>query len=373
MKKKKFTFIFGTRPEVIKLAPVILEAKRRGHRARVVLTGQHRHLALPLLKFFGIKPDLDLNVMSHDQTLAGLSWKLLESLEKHEKKLAGDFVITQGDTTSAFVSSYWAFCRGIPVAHVEAGLRTFQLRNPFPEEGNRQLIGRLADLHFAPTERAVAALKKENVPASRIHRVGNTSIDALLFTLDRLRSGAKIDESELVPSRIRREISGRRLVLVTAHRRESFGQPFHDMCQGILKLVAASPDLVVVYPVHPNPHVRKVVNRALAHHPQILLVDPLPYVAFVSLMREADLILTDSGGVQEEVPSLRKPILVMRETSERPEGIKLGFTKLVGTNPGKIVREGLAALQHGCRGKGANPYGDGKSAQRIVHAMEKFS
>ena len=367
----RLTFVLGTRPEVIKLAPVILEAQKRRHHTKVILTGQHAQLAGPLLEFFGIKPTLDLNVMSANQSLTSLSARLLEKLDGHKDRLQADFLLTQGDTTSAFIASYWAFCNGIQVAHVEAGLRTHNIRNPFPEEANRQLIGRIADLHFAPTQAARSALRKENISKSRIHVVGNTGIDALFFSLEKIQAGEAVALKERLNPEVLKWAGERRIALVTAHRRESFGQPLQDLCHGLLKLVDAVDDLCIIYPVHPNPNVQKQVKKLLAKHPKILLIEPLPYVAFVTLMQKASIILTDSGGVQEEAPSLKKPILVLRETSERPEGIRKGFAKLVGTNPETIYREGLKALKKGCTGKGNNPYGDGQAAKKILQALER--
>lgn len=368
----KLTFVLGTRPEVIKLAPVILEAKKRGHKTTIALTGQHAQLALPLLKFFGLRPSLDLKVMSANQSLTALSGRLMEKLDSVAGRLEGDFLLTQGDTTSAFIASYWAFCRRQKVAHVEAGLRTYRLDSPFPEEGNRQLISRLATLHFAPTQAARAALLRENADRSRICVTGNTAIDALAFTLQRLKEPARIEKKETLDPAVLRWISGRKLALVTAHRRESFGKPFDNLCRGLLAFLDSAPDVCAVYPVHPNPNVRKTVSRRLGKHPRILLVQPLPYVAFVTLMSKSSLIFTDSGGVQEEAPTLRKPILVLRDTSERPEGIEKGFARLVGTDARKIHQEGLRALRKGCEGRGKNPYGDGHAAARILDALQAF-
>lgn len=361
----KLTLVMGTRPEVIKLAPLILEAKRRKHSVTVVLTGQHRHMALPLLQFFGIEPDLDLDVMVPNQTLTSLSASVLQKLDAQQDKIKADYLIVQGDTTSAAMAAYWGFCHRIPVVHVEAGLRTYDLTAPFPEEANRQLIGRIADLHFAPTKASAAALKKEQIPLGKIHTVGNTAIDALHIVLQKLKSGA-IPLGEKMSAEISQFVGDSKLVLVTAHRRENFGHAFEDMCRGILSIAESNPDVKIVYPVHPNPNVRQPVEKMLKQHPQILLCDPQPYVAFIDLMKRADVLLTDSGGVQEEGPTLRKPIIVMRNTTERPEGLKAGYSKLVGTDARKIKTETLKALKSGCKGRGKNPYGDGKTSARII-------
>lgn len=368
----RITFVLGTRPEVIKLAPVILEARKR-HRVKVVFTGQHAHMALPLARFFGITPDLTLDVMVADQTLTGLSGALLKSLDQHAADLDTDFLVTQGDTTSAFVASYWGFCRKLRVVHVEAGLRTNDISSPFPEEANRQLIGRIAELHFAPTNKAARALAAEKVPAKIVFTVGNTAIDALFFARERLEKAGHggSASAEILDGKIRSWVAKRRLVLVTAHRRENFGEPLREICKGIKKLVDSDPRLCAVYPVHPNPNVKNVVEKLLGGHERILLTPPQGYLAFVELMSLSSLILTDSGGVQEEAPSLKKPILVLRESSERPEGVKRGFARLVGSDPEKICRLGALYLKKGCGGKGKNPYGDGSAAKRIVKILER--
>ena len=374
-KKLKLAIVLGTRPEVIKLAPVVHEAKKRGHDVKVVFSGQHREMGKALMKSFGIKSDFDLDVMSPGQTLSSLSTKVLQELDRNEDALKdADYLLVQGDTTTAFVAAYWAFCKRIPIAHVEAGLRTYDLDAPFPEEGNRQLIGRIANLHFAPTDQAEKALLREKVPQERVHSVGNTGIDALQFVLKILKdpkARQQIAEQERVPEAIERFMGDKEVVLITAHRRESFGEGLEGICQGILRLAAEHSDLRFVYPVHPNPKVQETVKSLLGKQENILLCEPLPYVAFVALMNRSKILLTDSGGVQEEAPSLRKPILVLRETTERPEGVKLGFASLVGFRPEKIFKEANRALKQGCRGKGKNPYGDGKASTRIIRALEK--
>jgi UDP-N-acetylglucosamine 2-epimerase (non-hydrolysing) len=365
----QLTFIFGTRPEAIKLAPVILEAKKRGHDVEVLLTGQHREMARSMLQFFGIEADQDLDLMQPGQTPIGVSAKLLQALETRLPPKKRDWVLVQGDTTSAFVAGYWAFLHRIPVAHVEAGLRTYDLSAPFPEEANRQLLSRMSRIHFAPTRKAFDCLRKEGISKSAIQVVGNSGIDAVL----KVRQTLKDRPTSSLPKQVQDFLSpDSPLVLVTAHRRESFGAPLERICQGILRIAAKRPDSRIVFPVHPNPQVQGVVQKQLSGKANILLIDPLDYVPFVELMDRARVLLTDSGGIQEEAPSLRKPVIVLRGTTERPEGIQAGFSKLVGTDPKKIEATAMRALKKGCEGRGKNPYGDGKTSERIVRALEKI-
>lgn len=367
----RLSVIVGTRPEAIKLAPVIREAKKRDHKVTVILTGQHRDMALPLLNFFKVSADINLDVMTANQTLSSLTSRVMSALDQNREAVSADIVMVQGDTTSAFAAAYWAFCNQIPVAHLEAGLRTYNLKAPFPEEANRQLIGRIADLHFAPTKSAALALKKEGVAARKILTVGNTSIDALNYTLEHL-DDETAPESERLDPIVREYTRDKDFILVTAHRRENFGEGLENVCDAILSILKRNQTINFVYPVHPNPNVREVVERRLGNHPRILLCKPIPYIGFVSLMQKAKLLLTDSGGVQEEGPTLRKPILVMRSETERPEGIRSRFSKLVGTDSRKIEREAILALKKGCVGRGKNPYGDGKTSIRVVRSLEKF-
>lgn len=364
----KITVVLGTRPELIKFAPIIHECQKRGHSVHVVSTGQHREMLNPLFKFFDFSSDTNLDVMVPNQKLTTLSSKVLSALDTHQSRIEdADFLLVQGDTTSACIAAYWGFCRGIPVAHVEGGLRTYDLKAPFPEEANRQIISRISSCHFAPTQAAAVSLKREKV-FGKVHVVGNTAIDALHYTLNRLKEG-NVTSGLRMPKEIAQFVGKNPLVLVTAHRRESFGKGFQGICEGISR-IADSRDVKVVYPVHPNPNVRTPVEKSLANHPNILLTPPLPYVGFVELMKRADVLLTDSGGIQEEGPSLRKPILVMREETERPEGVKAGFSKLIGTDPKKISKETLKALKNPFSGAGKNPFGDGKSAIRITKILE---
>ena len=361
--------VMGTRPEIIKLAPVIHAGKKAGHRMSVVLTGQHKEMIYPLLRFFEIKPDLELDVMVPDQGLTTLSEKILSGLNECKGELAdSDVMIVQGDTTSALMAAYWGFCHRIAVAHVEAGLRTCDLSSPFPEEGNRQLISRIATLHFAPTVQATVSLCNESVPSDKVYSVGNTSIDALQFALKKIQN---VEFSKIfgLDSVLAQFVGEKRLVVVTAHRRESFGDEFEGICKGILDLAESRDDLRIVYPVHPNPNVRNMVKRTLGNHSRILLCEPLPYIEFVALLKRAEVILTDSGGIQEEGPTLRKPILVMRKKTERPEGVSAGFSRLVGTDPKKILEESLLALANGLQTEALNPYGDGESSLRIIDTL----
>lgn len=372
----KLSLILGTRPEVIKLAPVIHEARRKGHAVKIIFTGQHRELIAPLLRFFQITPTVDLGVMEPGQSLTGLSTKVFTGLEKIPRNEMGDLLLVQGDTTSAFLGAFWGFCQKIPVGHIEAGLRTYDLKSPFPEEANRQLISRIAALHFAPTLQSAQALEREGIPSDAVFLAGNTGIDALHYVLNQLDQNPSL-ETDWIPKAIWKLISeqpGRpeiKLVLVTAHRRESFGTAFERICHGVKKIADHHPNARIVFPVHPNPQVRVPVQTILSNHPHIFLCEPLDYLTFVALMRRAHLLLTDSGGIQEEGPSLGKPILVMRSTTERPEGIQAGFSKLVGTDPELIFCETTQILKTDKFVAGKNPYGDGKSSEKIIQFIEK--
>jgi UDP-N-acetylglucosamine 2-epimerase (non-hydrolysing) len=363
--------VFGTRPEAIKLCPVILNMQgRQGEfEVKVAVTGQHRQMLDQVLGAFQITPDFDLNSMMPDQTLTASTARILSSLEAVYTQVEPDMVFVQGDTTTTFSGALAAFYAGVPVGHVEAGLRTGDLTQPFPEELNRVLTGRIACLHFAATERARCNLLRENVPAEAIHVTGNSGIDAVQHVRDRLISGefAGGDWSFLDPDR--------RLIVVTAHRRESFGAGFENICRALRK-IADRPDVEIVYPVHKNPKVGAPVYRHLAGVSNIHLIEPLDYVPFVDLMRRAWLLLTDSGGIQEEAPSLGTPILVLRARTERPEGVEAGTAILVGTDEGRILAEVTRLLDEpGARNAMArlhNPYGDGHAGERIANAARAF-
>jgi UDP-N-acetylglucosamine 2-epimerase (non-hydrolysing) len=324
---RKILLIFGTRPEAIKLCPVIRSLREHSARfdVKVCVTAQHREMLDQVLEAFEVKPDYDLDIMRPGQTLFESTSRILASLEPVFKEQRPDLAIVQGDTTTTLCGALASFYEGVPVAHVEAGLRTGDMRQPFPEEMNRVLASRLTALHFAPTQEAAGNLRKEGVPPESIKVTGNTGIDAVLYVRDRLEQGKLQGREwpELDPHK--------KLILVTAHRRESFGGGFERICRGLAEL-ANRTDIQIVYPVHPNPNVQDPVERLLAGHPNIRLIEPLSYVPFVDLMRRAYLLITDSGGIQEEGPSLGKPILVLREKTERPEAVTAGTVRLVGAD-----------------------------------------
>jgi len=357
-------FIIGTRPEAIKLAPVVLQFREHAPEwdTRVCVTAQHRDLLDPVLAAFGIAPEHDLNVMQPGQNLFQSTSRILEGLERVLTADHPDLIFVQGDTTTTFCGALAGFYRGIEVAHVEAGLRTWDMQQPFPEEMNRVLTSRLASLHFAPTAQAAANLIKEGV-STRICVTGNTGIDALMRIQTQLECGRLTSEARL---RLR---NGRRMVLVTAHRRESFGEGFTRICHALTQL-ASRGDIDLVFPVHPNPNVRRPVQQLLGSEPRIQLIEPLDYVSFVDVMRRCSFILTDSGGIQEEAPSLGKPVLVMREKTERPEAVIAGTARLVGTEIDRIVAESNVLLDDDAeylrRSRIHNPYGDGNASRRIL-------
>lgn len=352
----RITALFGTRPETIKLAPFIHEGKSLGHDVKVIFTGQHRQMALPLLELFEITPDADLNIMRENQTLVSMSSLLLETLNANPDLKNTDALIVQGDTTSAFVGAYWAFLNKIPVIHLEAGLRTNDIMSPFPEEANRQLISRIAKVHLAPTEDAVKALEKEGV-TENVYNVGNTGLDALRIVSN------KVSLADL-PSNLKTFIGEKRFVLITSHRRENFGEGMKNIAQAIKTLALKHQDVQFIFPVHLNPNVKSVMETELSGISNLLMSSPLDYPNFVILMKHASAILTDSGGVQEEAPSFRVPIVVMRETTERPEGVEKKFSTLVGTDSEKIIAAIDHALAFGSQGIGENPYGDGFSSKK---------
>lgn len=362
--------IIGTRPEAIKLGPVLLEMRRLPDQfqSRVCLTAQHREMLDQAIAPFGIVPDYDLDLMLPGQTLAQVTARALEGLDEVIRRDRPDVVLVQGDTTTAFCGALSAYYHHVRVGHVEAGLRTGNREAPFPEEVNRRLVAQVADYHFAPTEHARQALLAENIPAHSIFVTGNTIVDALLWMRDRVRA-----MPPTLPEGLADAIEGCPMVLVTGHRRESFGAGFENICCAIRDVAEASPNVVFIYPVHLNPNVREPVNRILSGHPRIHLIEPLAYPPFVWLMDRATVVLTDSGGVQEEAPSLGKPVLVMRETTERPEGIAAGNARLVGVRRESIVSHLLRLLtsteERNAMAQVANPYGDGRAAARIVQVL----
>ncbi len=367
----KALFVFGTRPEAIKLSPVILFLKSRPREfdVRVAVTAQHREMLDSVLAAFAIQPDYDLNSMSPGQSLTASASRILAGLEPVYRAEKPDIVFVQGDTTTTFCGALAAFYQRIPAGHIEAGLRTGDLERPFPEEMNRLLTGRLASIHFPPTEGARRNLLREGVDPARIHVTGNSGIDAVLHVRDGLASGALPggDWGFLDPAR--------RLIAVTAHRRESFGEGFENICRA-LRRIAQRGDVEIVYPVHPNPQVMDPVSRILRGVPHIHLIEPLDYVKFVDLMRRADLLLTDSGGIQEEGPSLGKPVIVMRDKTERPEAAEAGTAVLAGVTEDGIVRAVTELLDdRPARERMSrihNPYGDGHASQRIAAATLDF-
>jgi UDP-N-acetylglucosamine 2-epimerase (non-hydrolysing) len=358
--------VLGTRPEVMKLAPVALELRAHPEQFRVTLvsTGQHRDLTPQYLRIFGLAPDADLKVMKHRQSLADITSRTIARLDALLRAQRPDVVMVQGDTTAVLAAGLTAFYHQIPVAHVEAGLRSYDRYDPFPEEMNRRLMSPLAQLNFAPTPQAKENLLRENVPPETIYVTGNTTIDALLFAAKQ-----KVTRLGVPPAWIR----GKRLLLVTAHRRENWETGIREICLALADLARAFPDVVVVYAVHPNPIVRETAEEVLAGVERVHLIAPPDYVEFVDLMRRSYLILTDSGGVQEEAPSLGKPILVLRKTTERPEGVAAGCARLVGARREDIVAQAreLLTSEEAYRdmARRANPYGDGRAAARIWRAL----
>jgi UDP-N-acetylglucosamine 2-epimerase (non-hydrolysing) len=344
----------------------VIQALRREPWARVTVlaTAQHRDLLDQVLQLFDITPDVDLDIMRTNQALADLTSRLITSLDVEFRSLKPDAILAQGDTTTVLAASLVAFYQRIPFGHVEAGLRTHDFDNPFPEEMNRVVAGHLARWHFAPTECARRNLLREGIPEGSIHVTGNTVIDALLQVA--------ADPHHL---QIAKSGQGKRLVLVTAHRRENFGPPLENICAAIFALVERHPDIEVLYPVHPNPNVRVVVYKRLGNHPRIHLCEPLDYAPFVEAQKRAYMILTDSGGVQEEAPALGKPVLVLRVETERPEAVEQGVVKLVGTDTARIVAEASRLLEdpdaYRAMARGVSPYGDGKSAQRITAILQR--
>ena len=362
--------VLGTRPEAIKLAPVIRELRQcRDHfRTSVCITAQHRHLLEPILRWFKIPIHHDLDVMRPNQELCGLSALILERFHKVVSAQRPDVVLVQGDTTTAMAASLAAFYHRVPVGHVEAGLRTLDRYSPFPEEINRRLVSQLTTLHFAPTNWSRDNLLKEGISRKSITVTGNTVIDALLETRDRV-----VRRPPAIPQLRGLKLDGRKLIVVTAHRRENFGPGLTSICRGILRLASDREDLEIVFPVHPNPNVQAVVHPMLGRNRRIHLIDPLDYPQFVWLLSQAYLALSDSGGIQEEMPSLGRPALVMRENTERPEGVKAGVCRLVGTSAGVIYRTVTDLLDnkkaYATFARRRNPFGDGKAAQRIVAAL----
>jgi UDP-N-acetylglucosamine 2-epimerase (non-hydrolysing) len=362
---KKILVVFGTRPEAIKVAPVIKALENDPDRFTVItcVTGQHREMLEEMLRAFDLRPQIDLRLMQHQQSLHDLTARAMSRVSEVLAEVRPDFTLVQGDTTTAMTAAMASFYARVPVGHVEAGLRTSDRFNPFPEEINRRIIGTIADLHFAPTRSAARALLAEGIPSRDIFVTGNTVIDALHMTAARASVGndPRFGDRE-------------RYILVTAHRRESFGEPIRRICEALRRIAARHPDVGIVYPVHPNPEIRVPVCELLQHVEGVQLLEPLGYLDFVDCLRRAHLVVTDSGGVQEEAPALGKPVLVVRETTERPEAVEAGVARLVGTQVARIV-DGVEELLtvpevYARMARATNPFGDGRASARIARALE---
>jgi len=371
MHTPKILTIFGTRPETIKLAPVLLELSQYTGQldSRICITAQHREMLDDMLTLFGINPHIDLNAMNANQSLSDLSARLIPLLDTVIKQEHPDLVLVQGDTTSAMLTALVSYYNKVPVGHIEAGLRTLDRYHPFPEEINRRMISALSMLHFAPTKRAVQALNREGFDQNSIFYTGNTIVDALKLIQKRFLQG------DLPPMPIPL-VSEKRMILVTAHRRENFGEPLQDICKALRTIAGLFRDCEILFPVHPNPNVKGVVHDMLSDIPNIRLLPPLSYLDFIYLLSKCALVLTDSGGVQEEAPTFSKPVLVLRGVTERPELIESGLGEVVGTEPDRIVKKVKALLEgwhvdskipH-CQ----NPFGDGKASERICHIIHDF-
>jgi len=376
----KIMVVIGTRPEAIKLAPVIKELERHPKEFEVVpvTTAQHRQMLDQVLKLFKITSSYDLNIMENDQTLSGLTARIIEKFDPIVKKEKPDWILIQGDTTPTFASALIGFYHKIRIGHIEAGLRTHNKYSPFPEETNRRLASVLTDFHFAPTETAKENLVAEGIAKENIFVTGNTVVDALFMILERLKKDKlklQNPSSQFAFLNSQLTTNNSKLILVTAHRRESLGKPLESICRALKEIVRANSEVKVIYPVHLNPNVQEPVKRILKKNERIHLIDPLDYESFVWLMDKSYLILTDSGGIQEEAPSLGKPVLVLREATERPEGVEAGAVRVVGLDRDKIVEEAQRLLDdrtlYQKMSRTANPYGDGKAAKRIVEILRR--
>jgi len=369
--KKRILIIAGTRPEVIKLAPVVMACRARPDTIDTIYcsTGQHREMLDQANKVFRLQTDMDLGLMAPGQTLAGLTSLLFKALDAAIEKVKPDAIVVQGDTTSAFVGAMCGFYRRITVGHVEAGLRTGNIWAPFPEEVNRSIIGKIATLHFAPTDMSRDNLLRECAAKETVHVTGNTVVDALQW----VRANGALAPTEEISPAVRDAIQGKRMILVTSHRRESFGDGLANTCNALLRIVEAFPDTEIVYPVHLNPNVQGPVKDFLKNHSRIHLLPPVSYPALLWLMSESNIILSDSGGIQEEAPSFSKPLLVLRDTTERPEVIHAGCAMLVGTDQECIVTEATRLLSNNAAyasmADKPNPFGDGKAAERIADLL----
>lgn len=381
---KKIMLVFGTRPEAIKMAPLVKEFQKNPEQFKTIVcvTGQHRQMLDQVLKIFDIKPDYDLNIMKQGQDLYDITARVLTGMRDVLKEVQPDVVLVHGDTTTSTSAALAAFYQQIPVGHVEAGLRTHNIYSPWPEEMNRQITGRIATYDFAPTPLSKSNLESEGVAEDKITVTGNTVIDALYWVVDKIKNTAALDEElkNVLASAgydTERLSDGKKLVLITGHRRENFGDGFISMCRAIKALTEKYPEVDFVYPMHLNPNVRKPIHEVFGENLKglgnMFFIEPLEYLSFVYLMEKSTIVLTDSGGIQEEAPGLGKPVLVMRDTTERPEALEAGTVKLVGTDYGMIVNEVSALLDnpthYEAMSKAVNPYGDGHACGRIVFAL----
>ena len=370
---KNILIVFGTRPEAIKMAPLIKEFYKhpRSFNTKVCVTAQHREMLDQVLSFFKIIPDYDLNLMKKGQNLYGLTADIIKNMKPVLGDFNPDYVLVHGDTTTTMAGSIASFYGGAKVCHVEAGLRTYNKYSPFPEEMNRQITGRICDFHFAPTTTSKLNLLAENIQEKSILVTGNTVIDALLESVKRVK-----DKPSTLIQKLSQKIGNKEIILVTCHRRENHGEGFVRICEALKEIAKDDPERLIVYPVHLNPKVQEPVRHILSHIPNILLIDPLAYEDFIWIMNRAKLIITDSGGIQEEAPSLGKPVLVLRDTTERPEAVEQGTVCLVGTNKDLIVKETLDLLNNTTRFEAMsrlhNPYGDGKASKRIVEFIKRL-
>lgn len=382
---KKIMLVFGTRPEAIKMAPLVKEFQKHSDKFQTIVcvTGQHRQMLDQVLEIFDIKPDYDLNIMKQGQDLYDVTARVLTGMRDVLKEAQPDVVLVHGDTTTSTAAALAAFYQQIPVGHVEAGLRTHNIYSPWPEEMNRQITGRIAEYDFAPTPLSRANLIAEGVSENKITVTGNTVIDALYWVVDKIKNTPSLNQDlaeELAKAGYDTErlSNGKKLVLITGHRRENFGDGFISMCKAIKTLTEKYPDVDFVYPMHLNPNVRKPIHEVFGENLEglgnMFFIEPLEYLSFVYLMEKSNIVLTDSGGIQEEAPGLGKPVLVMRDTTERPEALEAGTVKLVGTDYEMIVNEVSALLDdqahYDAMSKAVNPYGDGNACERIVRVME---
>ena len=371
----KILTVFGTRPEAIKMGPLVkILTDHSDFDSKVCVTGQHRHMLDQVLEVFQITPSYDLDIMQPNQTLANITSLILNGLTPILENFKPDIVLVHGDTTTTFAASLAAFYQKIPIGHIEAGLRTGQIYSPWPEEANRRLTSSIASMHFAPTETARQNLLKESIEDSKIHVTGNTVIDALLSVKNKINTNDDIKKT--IKASLPFLEKNENFILVTGHRRENFGKGFERICSGLVRIANAFPDINIIYPVHLNPNIRNPAKEILGNIKNIKLIEPLDYLPFVYLMSQCRLIITDSGGIQEEAPSLGKPVIVIRETTERPEAVAANTVKLVGTCPDKLYEEVSALLTdknyYLTMSNAHNPYGDGHSCQRILDIILKF-